>query len=126
MQRIPLLAFNFVHPLPELVDKHLLFLLQCVLQIDLLPAQLWTAGTKHRGPRTLKIFLVTNLTQTRLEHTSFATYAIKPYTPYRKQLKEAETMYYSKNLRKLMGVLWAHTGAIGCIMLKKHVLKYNA
>ncbi len=46
----------------------------------------------------------------------------------RKQLKEAEIMLQRMVIKppyikshKLMGVLWAHTGAIGCIVLSHSV-----
>ncbi len=40
---------------------------------------------------------------------------LRVHTPYRKQLKEAETMYnYNAISHKLVGILWAHIGAIGC------------
>ncbi len=53
---------------------------------------------------------------------------------YRKQLKEAETMYLSVTpsihtppykYQKLMDILWAHTGTIGCIGLTSHVQLYQ-
>ncbi len=39
------------------------------------------------------------------------------YTPYRNQLIEAETLKLPYKSHKLMGIIWAHTGTVGCIVL---------